>query len=326
MMKEIISIVIPVYKVEDYLNRCVDSVLNQSYTNLEIILVDDGSPDRCGEICDEYAKVDNRIKVIHKENGGVSDARNVGIVSATGSYITMLDGDDWIHIKYIEKLYGLLKVKNADISVCNFIKTSTEDVPQVNSEVIVYEFSNIEALNHLTGEFNVQMVVAWGKLYKSELFEQIRYPFGKNHEDEFTTHKLLYIASKIVFTTEPLLYYRQRGDSITGVRFRLKNRIQAIQALEGRALFFENIGQKTLKDKTYRTLFGIYKSVNENIDKFENGESKKEYLNYYSRYKSKLRQSKQSLKFRLYSEVYFFSPELASVIEAINFKIRGTEN
>ncbi len=218
----LISVIIPIYKVEYYIHKCIDSVLNQSYKNLEIILVDKGPPDRCGGICDEYAMVDNRIKVIHKENGGLSDARNVGIESATGSYITLIDGDDWIHNKYIEKLYKLIKIKNADIAVCNFIKTYTENVPQVEDEIIICEFSNIEALKQLTDKYYIQMVVAWGKLYKKELFEHIRYPLGKTHEDEFTTHKLLFKASKIVFTTEPLLYYRQRKDSIMGGRVQTK--------------------------------------------------------------------------------------------------------
>ena len=324
--KPLISVIIPIYKVEEYIHKCIDSVISQTYTNLEIILVDDGSPDRCGEICDEYARVDNRIKVIHKENGGLSDARNVGIEFATGSYITLLDSDDWIENKYIEKLYELLKVKKADISVCNFVKTYNENISKVEDKVFIHEFSNIEALEELTGKYYLQMVVAWGKLYKKELFENIRYPLGKTHEDEFTTHKLLYKASKIVFTTEPLLYYRQRKDSIMGAGFKLRNRIHTIQALEERAVFFKNIGQNDLKDKTYRSLFGIYRSINENIDKFENEESKKEYLNNYNRYRLKLRQSKQSLKFRLYSEAYFFSPKLASVIETIYKKYRGTKN
>ncbi len=320
--KPLISVIIPIYKIEDYIHKCIDSVINQVYTNLEIILVDDGSPDRCGEICDEYARVDNRIKVIHKENGGLSDARNVGIESATGSYITLLDSDDWVHNEYIEKLFELLKVKNADIAVCNFIKTYSEDIPLVKDKEVIYDFTNIEALRELTGKLSVQMVVAWGKLYKTELFEHIRYPLGKTHEDEFTTHKLLFKARRIVFTTESLLYYRQRRDSIMGAGFKLRNKIHAIQALEERAVFFENIGQDILKNETYRSLFRLYKSINENIDKFEDKKSQNDYLDSYKKYKIKLRRSKQPLHFRIYSEVYFVLPKMANLNRAIYIKVK----
>lgn len=323
-MSEIISIIIPVYKVEDYIHRCIDSVLIQTYNNIEIILVDDGSPDRCGEICESYAERDKRIKVIHKKNGGLSDARNAGMNIAIGKYITFIDSDDWIVDDYIERLYNLLIIKGADISACNFIRTETEALELSNIQNTIYEFSNIQALENLCGEFYEQLTVSWGKLYKTELFNEIWFPVGKIHEDEFTTYKVLYNADKIVYTTEPLLYYWQRPDSIMGTGFKLNNRLHAIEALQERVSFFEDIIRNDLKDKTIKSLFGMYKSINENIHMFENDKLKKQYIENYEKFKADLRNSNQSMKFKLYYEAYFFSPKLASIIEIINKKMRGT--
>lgn len=325
-MKDIISIIVPVYKVEEYLQRCVDSILNQTYNNIELILVDDGSPDRCGDMCDQYRIKDSRIKVIHKENGGLSDARNAGIKFAKGKYITFIDSDDWISNNYIEILYDLLVSKDADISVCNFIRTETEEIEISSLRKKIYEFSNVQALENLCGEFNVQLTVSWGKLYKTELFKEIRFPVGKIHEDEFTTYKVLYKANKIVLTTEPLLYYWQRPDSIMGVGFKLKNKLHAIEALHERAEFFNDIGRNNLKDKTIKSLFRMYKSINENIHMFENENSKKEYIEKYRKFKSEIRNSKQSFKFKIYYETYFISPKLANTFEIIYKKIRVPHN
>lgn len=325
-MADLISVVVPVYKVEEYIERCIDSILNQTYRELEIILIDDGSPDRCGEICDQYSVIDNRIKVIHKTNGGLSDARNAGIQIARGEYITFLDSDDWITDNYIQTLYNLVIKKNADVSACNFIRTDTEKIEDSNAQNIIYEFSNIQALEKMCGEFYEQLTVSWGKIFKSELFKEVRFPIGKIHEDEFTTYKILYKANKIVFTTEALLYYWQRPDSIMGTGFKIKNRLHVLEAFEERADFFSRIGQKRLRDKTHKALFGIYKSVNENIHMFEDEDSKGKYMDDYRRFKSKLRNSKQSIKFKLYYEIYFISPRLAGVMERINSKIRGPQN
>ena len=323
IMSDLISIVVPVYKVENYLSRCIDSILKQTYNCFELILVNDGSPDRCGEICDKYAKTDNRIKVIHKRNGGLSDARNVGITASTGKYITFIDSDDWVNERYLEVLYNLIKSRNADISICNFLRTSHENISINNAKrAIVYEYSNIDALEVLTGRFNVQMVIACGKLYKLELFEKIWFPVGKVHEDEFTTYKLLYKANKVVYSTEVLHYYWQREDSIMGAGFDIKNKINAIEALEERADFFEKIGRNTLRDRTYKSLFNIYELVNNNIHMFNDDISRSDFTHRFSEFILKLRGSEQSLKFKTYYEMYLVSPTLAKVIKRIYSSIR----
>ncbi|KNY26828.1 glycosyltransferase family 2 protein [Pseudobacteroides cellulosolvens] len=260
-MNNLVSVIIPVYKVEEYLNRCVKSVLAQTYRNLEVILVNDGSPDCCGEMCDGFAKIDRRVRVIHKKNGGLSDARNAGVEIASGEYLTFLDSDDWVHEEYIEKLYNLLISTESDIAACNFIRTSREDISLNTSNIEIHEFSNIEALEQLTGKFYVPLVVAWGKIYHKDLFRTIRYPVGKVHEDEYIAHHLLFKAKKVVFTTEQMLYYWQRKDSITGVGFNVSNRIYATHAIIERAAFLNEVGLTKLRNKTYKTAIYIYLQI-----------------------------------------------------------------
>ena len=182
-MKDLISIVVPIYKVEKYLPKCIDSIINQTYKNLEIILVDDGSPDRCGEICDEYAKTDRRIKVIHKENGGVSDARNVGIDIANGEYLGFVDSDDYLEHDFCEKMHMKLKEEKVDWIACNFkkfgeseiiiSKTITADCLITDKEKILEDF--------LTGYHYPRVV--WGKLFKKEMLDKYSFKNIKIGED-----------------------------------------------------------------------------------------------------------------------------------------------
>lgn len=320
-MNELISFVIPVYKVEKFLHRCIDSVLRQSYSNLEIIVVDDGSPDTCGAICDQYALLDKRVHVIHQENGGLSDARNTGIGIAKGKYLAFLDSDDWIHDLCIEKLYTLLQKTHADISACNFIWTSDELVTVDDPTDTYTVYSNTEALALLYGELYIPMVVAWGKLYKAELFDGIRYPKGKLHEDEFTTHKLLYKAKTVVFSTDQLLYYWQRSDSITGVGFNLKNRLAVIQALYERVDFFQEKELFALRDSTYRRLFYKYKGILEYVSATNNVEvNKTELVTEFTMLRKKLRLGTYSMKFRIFYELYYLMPGVMKAIFALSKK------
>lgn len=219
-MDELISVIIPVYKVEKYLHKCVDSVINQTYSTLEIILVDDGSPDKCGEICEEYAAKDKRVKVIHQENTGLSGARNTGLKNARGAYITFLDSDDYFASNFIEKLHGLLKANNADISICadEFV------LEQKNGQIKVLkrpykEFNGIKVMTakealSITLRQDIFDAKACAKLYKIELFQDIKYPLGYAYEDEGTTYKLFINSKILVYTGEPLYFYLQRNGSI----------------------------------------------------------------------------------------------------------------
>lgn len=309
-MSELVSIIVPIYKVEDFLHRCVDSILNQTYKNLEIILVNDGSPDRCGSICEEYARLDNRVKVIHKENGGLSDARNAGIEIAKGQYLSFIDSDDWIHEEYIEILFELLRKSNSEISICNFFMTSTENFQVDNLKIETYRYSNIEALEQMYGnEFYVQMVTAWGKLYKRELFEGISFPIGRIHEDEFTTYKLLYKANKIVLTTAKLLYYWQREDSIMGDRCNIKNKLDQIDALKERVEFFTQLGLEDLCNRTIRRLFFSYRNVFKEKGMFSDKVIKERFYRQFINFRKQLRESKQSPVFKIFYELYYLAPK-----------------
>lgn len=322
-MSEVITIVVPIYNVENYLHRCVDSIVNQTYKSLEIILVNDGSPDSCGKICDEYAKLDERVKVIHKKNGGLSDARNAGIDIAQGEYISFVDSDDWIDEDYIKKLYQLLENTNSDISVCNFIRTSTEKIQIDNSKEIIYEYSNVDALEQFVDKFYVQMVIACGKLYKRKLFREIRFPVGRIHEDEFTTYKLIYNAKKVVFTTSQLFFYWQREDSIMGAGFNISHKLHVIDAFSERAQFFKKVGLEDLSNKTYCALFFIYMDVNKRQKSFDNQLMKERFHQNFKDFRKTIRNSKQNLKFQVFYEMYFISPKTMDLIFEIYGKLRA---
>lgn len=212
-----ISVIVPIYNVEKYLSRCVDSILNSNYKNLEIILVDDGSTDSCGHICDEYKMKDRRIKVIHKENGGLSDARNKGIDIATGDYISFVDSDDAIDNDMFDYLLKILLENKCDISVCNYITFSTIELPKSISKYSKTKvYTNESALDILLNGKISHSDYAWNKLYKRDLFKNIRYPVGRKMEDIGTTYKLYYIAKKIVIGDAIKYYYYQRNNSILG--------------------------------------------------------------------------------------------------------------
>lgn len=213
MEKDLISVIVPVYKVEKYLEKCIESIIKQTYTNLQIILVDDGSPDNCGKICDEYAKKDLRIEVIHKANGGLSDARNVGISKAKGRYIGFVDSDDYIKEDMYEILLNLIKKYDADVSICNLYDVIDGNECIRNKENGIREYSRLDILKEVLLDKNIQSY-AWNKLYEKELFDEIKYPIGKKYEDIGTTFYVFEKCNKIVVTSEPEYYYLKRSDSL----------------------------------------------------------------------------------------------------------------
>lgn len=216
----LISIIVPIYNVEQYLPKCIDSILNQTYHNLEVWLVDDGSPDRCGEICDEYAQKDARIKVIHKKNGGLSDARNVALDVMTGEYVVCVDSDDYITPTHIEGLYHLIEKYGAEVAVnnsCNFLEGTTPHPAKKAENDIVFD-SGLKAVEAMFYQ-ELYDTCAWGKMYKANLFDGIRYPKGLLFEDLPTTYRLLLKASKVVFNDEQSYFYLLRSNSIEGAAF-----------------------------------------------------------------------------------------------------------
>lgn len=229
---ELISVIVPIYKVEQYLSRCIESLLEQSYNNIELILVDDGSPDRCGEICEEYAQKDNRIKIVHKKNGGLSDARNAGLKIASGNYVAFVDSDDWVSKDYLKSMLVALEKSKSDICECEVIRTSgvVKDSCMVrDGEIYIYQTE--EALKLLIQDQIFHQYV-WNKLYRRECLENIPFEVGKINEDEFWTYQVFGRAKKVVKIFNRLYFYLQRDSSIMGKEFSLKR----LDALEAKAL------------------------------------------------------------------------------------------
>lgn len=245
-MEQKVSVIVPIYKVEPYLKRAVASILHQTYHNLEIILVDDGSPDQCGRICDDYAKEDNRITVIHKENGGLSDARNAGLDAAHGEYIVFVDSDDFIAEDYVETLMQCLKKYDADVAMCSYAVTASveldESIFKASRDETVEVCDRRELLNNLYDANHkdaTYFIVSWNKIYKASLWQDVRFPKGRIHEDEATTYKIYDRAQKGVYLHRPLYGYFTAPSSITRDRFNIK-RLQWMDALDDRIAYFED--------------------------------------------------------------------------------------
>jgi len=232
----LVSVIIPVYNVEKYLEKCMNSVLEQTYTNLEIILIDDGSTDQSGIMCDIYAERDARVKVIHKQNGGLSEARNWGLDNMTGEFLVFVDSDDYIHKDFVARLLDYIIEKKCDVVAGGYIKTITE----INDTIENIDCSGDkvvgarEAVLKLLYRKGVPGY-AWGKMYCSNLFKEIRFPVGKLFEDGITTYKVLKKTTQIGIVDYPVYYYRQRLDSIVNVEYkpsRMDAVYHAMQILE----------------------------------------------------------------------------------------------
>lgn len=237
-MKELISVIVPIYNVEKYLRKCVDSIINQTYKNLEIILVDDGSPDNCPKICDEYAKQDSRIKVIHKENGGLSDARNAGMNIATGEYISFIDSDDWIKSEMIEDMYNRMIEDNSDLVSSGVLWVDENGVEIRNATVSENCVLNTEqAMTELINDGKLKQHV-WNKLYKADLIKNIPFDKGKYHEDVFWSYKVIGEAERISIEKNSYYFYVQRSESIMGEKYSAK-RLDALDAMKLRCEYMK---------------------------------------------------------------------------------------
>lgn len=237
MNEKLISVIVPVYNVEMYLKKSVDSILNQTYKNLEIILVDDGGTDGCPDICDGYKEQDNRVQVIHKENGGLSDARNAGLVVARGEYIAFVDSDDYLKPNMYELLVNALEAADADIAVCNFETVNQEGTPilerNLHQAICDEVISGKEAVCRLCGPNYEYYVTAWNRLYRKEIVKGILFPKGKIHEDEFTAHLFYGAAKKVACVKEAAYSYVVREDSIMTRKYGKRN-LDYFEALENR--------------------------------------------------------------------------------------------
>lgn len=258
MKQPLISVIVPVYKVEPYLDKCVSSIVNQTYTNLEIILVDDGSPDNCPAMCDAWAGKDSRIRVIHKTNGGLSDARNAGMAVATGELMAFVDSDDWIAPDMCEYLYQRLTEDNSDISACGVqMVWEDETTPRLLTCAGDCILSHEEAMRALIEESWLKQPV-WYKLYKTALVRDILFPKGKYHEDVFWSYQAVGRAKKVSVSDRIGYYYLQRGGSIMGEGYSVK-RLDAIEAKEQRCAYmrkrFPALSALSIKDLWFTCIY-----------------------------------------------------------------------
>lgn len=267
----VISVIIPIYNVEIYLSQCLDSVLQQTYKNLEIILVNDGSTDGSAQICEKYAAGDSRITLIHKENGGLSDARNAGLKIATGTYISFVDSDDLLALHFYDKMLNQLLTHNADIVECNFFKFESErDVKTValTGSTVPESYTTESALISLMNEHLKQVV--WNKVYKAQVIDQLEFPVSKINEDEFWTYRVFGNAQKVVKIDDVLYFYRQQSESIMGSKYSLR-RLDGLNGLEERVEYmkkhFPALVDLAEKKFCFGSMFHYHQlSINKQVD------------------------------------------------------------
>lgn len=310
-MNELVSVVVPIYKVEQYLDRCVNSILNQTYKNIEIILVDDGSPDLCGRMCDEFKERDSRIKVIHQSNQGLSAARNSGLSIAGGKYILFIDSDDYINENMIEKLLKLAIQEGADIVSCGHVQ--------------IYDNAPMEYTTK--GDFNIALtpkealksflfthivdVVTWNKLYNIKLFDDVQFKVGKLYEDHYTIYKLIDKANKVVYTSETLYYYCKRNTSIGGVSYN-KNTMQLKDALDEECEYI----LKKYPDMAKEINLGYVQWMLVIIDKMLLADAiDKEFLKYIKK------KAKKCFPFFIKTKELYFKQKVQLFLFILNFKL-----
>lgn len=238
---EKISVIVPVYNTERYLEECVQSILNQTYSEIEVILVDDGSTDGSGEICDRFAAKDQRVKVIHQKNSGLSGARNSGLDVCSGLYITFVDADDALDRCFLEVLYRNITDNNCDIAICSY-QLYYGDNKTETSESSVQLYNRMDCFRMLNGWRDpvvTSFIVAWAKLYRGSLWKEIRFPLGTWHEDEFVAHVIFNQVSNIVWTDMPLYLYRQHELSFSGSGMKNPSHDALFLALSERCIFYE---------------------------------------------------------------------------------------
>lgn len=306
----IISVVVPVYNVEKYLNRCIDSILNQTFSDFELILVDDGSPDNCGKICDEYAIKDKRIHVIHKVNGGLSEARNYGIEWAVkksnSSWITFIDSDDWVHPDFLKILYKAVLDNNTFLSFCTFKRMNSFQ----QYEEIKVSYSRIDTQRIFYNK-RVNSIVAWGKLFKKKDFESVRFPVGRLHEDEFTTYKILFKYKDVSFVNNELYFYYVNPDSITQSSWNLR-RLDNLDAFKQQIAFFKEKRLKKAYKRSIRALFSNIGIAIEKLREYYPTEKKLRYrlfLLYYSCrirfwWRYLIKEEKQTIRRQIHPKLY----------------------
>ncbi|WP_079505321.1 glycosyltransferase family 2 protein [Mesobacillus jeotgali] len=329
-MPDKVSVVVPIYKVEKYLHRCINSILNQTYKNIEIILVNDGSPDRCGSIAEEYAASDPRVKVIHKKNGGLSDARNAGMQHVTGIYTMFVDSDDWLGLSAIDILITTCKRYKADVVQSAFYYAyedyllfdhkhySPKSKPVIlNRESLMYELVKNERIKNF----------AWGKLYKTSILQDIPFKKGVLFEDVFWAHHVMDRVKKFILINQPLYFYFQRSDSIVAA-YTPRN-LDMLAGLKERHIFIEEKYQDLVNESyivIFRTSLIHYNLLIMNWRKDKRGTYRKGIRDYIRKNSTKLKKAVDDDKFlKIQLTMFLVHPVLNIVFSAVKKVLRQLE-
>ena len=304
---ELVTVVVPIYNVKNYLDNCVKSIVNQTYKNLEIVLVDDGSKDGSEYVCEKWKEIDSRIITVHQKNAGLSAARNTGINVSTGEYISFVDSDDVIHPRFIELLVLSLKEYEADIAVCSVKRVEVKEEYSFAEDILCE--STVVKNDEIWDRFYLadrkcDMNVAWNKIYRKELFETIRYPVGRLHEDEATTYKLLFLSNVVSIVDAELYYYTKRNDSISNSKMTTKRCDDYLNAIKERLQFI-----KTNKPEFY------YADIQYELDIITSLTFVSEYpinkiIRKYGQQLFKIAKIKNNLKKRIYYFAVLWMPHI----------------
>lgn len=312
---EKISVIVPIYKAENYLERCIKSIVKQTYQNLEIILVDDGSPDMCPLLCEKWAKADARVVVVHQENRGISAARNMGIQKSSGEYIMMVDSDDYISQNMVEHLYDTIKSTGTKLSVCSFEKGNAEEfsfeqVQNIREKIEIIDSVTALKRAYASADKALQYIAPWGKLYKRNLFDGILYPEGKIFEDIYVTHKLICKCDKVSVIDETLLYYYQHSESIMNKKFHV-GKLDYLQALKERINFYNEKGlmelEKIAYDEYLHSLIWEYSRARDIlVNRSAMNDIKNRFREVYKKDHSSIRYPKEG---KVFLKLFYINPE-----------------
>lgn len=320
-----ISVIVPIYNVEKYLDKCINSIVLQTYKNIEILLIDDGSTDKSFYICEKWKKKDYRINVIHKSNGGLSDARNYGLNIASGEYVCFIDSDDYIEKDYIEKLYKILIKNKVRVSQCgiNYINEKDKKLKQIGYKTNIV-LNGREIIKDSCNKHFIENEVVWNRLYDIKIFENLRFPKGKVHEDEYITYKILYNEDKIAITAECLYNYRQSNNSIMRSNYSIKKFMDFSEAYKEKIIYFKERGDIEVYDMVIRSylsnLSNIFIKIKKNIPNSRKylAEIKKEYRHYF---KYAINSKNISLKNKIKVSIFYCSPVLYTGLKAFKERI-----
>lgn len=325
MNNSLISVIIPSYNVEKYIGKCIESVINQTYLEIEIIIINDGSTDNTLSVCQEYALKDKRIKIINQDNKGIAEARNIGIAHANGEYICWIDSDDYMDKNIIKILYSLIKDYSVDLAICDYIKGTDEKYEfKYSKDDRVHLLNREKALAKIyeNNHSSFIMNASWAKLIKKQLYTDIKYPSQLLFEDIYMSHKLIARCHSIAYVESPLYYYYQRDTSILGKSFNEK-KLHYLIALKERISFFNDLNLKNIEELALKHyLHSLIWEFSRAKDILKNKELVnkivKEYRKYY---RFGIFNEKYKHETKLYMLLFYISPYLTDLIDKMKSKV-----